>query len=137
MKNLLILLILTPLFSIAQNIDSNNFIGKWTGEEKGEMGAVIFENNGFAFWELDGQIVGGKEFMFEGEKKSLTYRINTHIDPIQIDFIITNLISGEVRELVCIAKFVDADNILLTIGFDIPRPTEFNTNNSLKLTRAK
>ncbi len=140
MKYVLVVLMLLPLFSFAQKIDQNYFIGKWVAEAKGEgkieVGFITFTEDGFAFMELDGQILGGKEFItLKEEKASLTYEVNTDAEPIKIDFILTVLSTQEQRSLSCIAKPIDDNTMWFTVNSEEIEITDFTDKNSIVLTR--
>ena len=80
--------------------------------------------------------MGGKEFMMNGQKGQMTYNINTDVEPIEIDFIITKIAGGETMKLLFIAEFKDKDTMLLAATFkEGTRPTEFTDDNSIILKR--
>lgn len=137
MKKLLILLLILPLLSFALENDNSQFIGKWIGTDKNEFGYINFDGEGYAYFEIKGQIIGGKEFTMNGKKGKMTYEINSKTDPIQIDLIVTKLETGEEHRLLCIAKFIDSDTMEFAINFENQRPTEFSSSNSITLKREK
>jgi hypothetical protein len=75
------------------SIENNKakFIGKWIGEDKKDIGYLNFDSEGFAYFEIQGQIMGGKEFVQNGKKGSMTYEINSETKPIQVDLIVPML----------------------------------------------
>jgi hypothetical protein len=131
----ILLLLLVPLFSVAQKTNTEDFLGKWAGKDKGEIGYITFDEQNIAFIEIDGQLMGGKEFLLKEEKFSLTYKINTEAKPITVDFILTNLASDEQRTLFCIAEFKDPNTMQFAINFADLRPEDFTEKNSIILTR--
>ena len=138
MKKILLLFIIVPLLSFNSSISEKNIIGKWKGEDgKNIIGLMIFENDGYATIEINGEIYGGKEFEINGEKGSMRYSTNFDLDPIQIDLIITFLESKDQIKMLFIAEFQDKDTIILASKFSNKRPTEFNSNNSAILHRIK
>ena len=137
MKKLLFLFILFPLLSLTVDNEKSQIIGKWVGEDNGEIGYMGFDANGFAYFEIDGQTFGGREFIFEGKKGSMTYKINESANPIEVDLIVTKLESGETNKLLCIAKFIDHDTMKFAINFENKRPLNFNTENSILFKREK
>lgn len=137
MKNFLLLLLVLPLLSMNIKNDKAKFIGKWVGEDNNEIGFLNFQPDGYAFFEFQGQIFGGKEFVFEGKKGKMTYIVNEETNPIQVDFIITKLESGQQKKLLCIAKFIDDDTMKFAISYDDSRLTEFDTENTITFNREK
>ena len=128
---------LTPLFSIAQKIEEKDFIGKWTGTEKGEVGSIIFETDGYALIEINGQVFGGKEFLINDGKASMTFDIDTLQNPMTLDFISTNLATNEQRKLLCITEFIDSKQIRFASDFTDIRPKMFTEKNSIILTKVE
>lgn len=142
MKKIFILLIVLPLLSFNSNFNSSDLIGKWIGEDKGEVMFITFDEEGYAAFENDGQIIGGKEFVMNGKKGNMTYEANLDKNPIEIDFILTKLHptdekSNEQKKMLCIAKFEDKNNMIIVLNFDSERPTEFSDSNSIKLKRVE
>jgi hypothetical protein len=123
-------------FNYIEN-DKAKFIGKWIGEDEKEIGYLNFDLEGYAYFEVQGQIMGGKEFVQNGKKGNMTYEINSESNPIQVDLIATMLESGKQKKLLCIAKFIDNDTMEFAINFEEKRPTEFNSENSIIFKREK
>ena len=136
MRKYLLLLIVVPFLSFNIINDKNKFIGKWVGDDQYEIGYINFDDEGYAYFEIEGQIIGGKEFVFDGKKGRMTYEINSNVDPIEIDLIITKLESGEQKKLFCIASFIDDDSMKFAIDFET-RPDGFNSENSIIFKRQK
>ncbi|MGV6832047.1 MAG: hypothetical protein ACWA5P_10880 [bacterium] len=137
MRRLLILFTIVPLLSVTIENDKAKFIGKWIGDDEKEIGYLNFDSEGYAFFEIQGQIFGGKEFIFDGKKGKMTYEINTETSPIELDLTVTKLESGEQKKLLCIVEFIDNDIMKFAISFETKRPTEFNTKNSIIFKREK
>ena len=137
MKRIFILLIVLPFLSFNSDFNSINLIGKWTGEDKGEIGFITFDKEGYSTFEIEGQIIGGKEFVMNGKKGKMTYEINSDKKPIEIDLIITKLESNEQKKILCIAEFEDENNMIFAMTFGSERPTEFNEGNSIALKRTE
>ena len=135
MKHLFILFII-PLFLINTSSQNESFIGKWEGEDKGEIGYIIFEDEHYAAFEIDGQIMGGKEFYLNGVKGTMTYTINSETSPFKIDFTITKTLTGDSTKILGIAEFIDKDTMTFDMNFNSVRPTEF-TDKSITLKRVK
>ncbi len=136
MKKILILLLAIPFLALTTNNSiTNQFIGKWAGEDKGDIGYINFDKDGYASFEIKGQVVGGKEFVMDGKKGKITYKIDESTNPIHVDFVLTKLESGEQKRLLCIARFKNENEMMFAINFGDTRPTEFNSENSITLKR--
>lgn len=66
----------------------------------------------------------------------MTYSINKETKPIQIDFTLTKLESGEQKTLLAIAQFIEEDVINFALPFEDIRPSSFD-EKSVILTRVK
>ena len=134
MKHFLIL-----VFSIGISLNvvaqDDGFIGRWTGEDQGEIGFLEFDSEGYAKFEINNETLGGEDFTIRDHKASLTYEVNRGADPIELDLIITVENLGGVRSMLCIVEFVDEETMLLAMGFDDKRPTTFDSNNSIELKK--
>jgi len=131
MKKVFILLLVIPLLSFQNSQIPKEFIGSWKGEDKGEVGSIIFDANGYATFVIDGQKIGGKEFVLSGKKGNMTYTINSKVSPIQIDFKITKLESGESKRILAIAEFFDNNTLKVAINLDKDRPINFEGDNAI------
>ena len=139
MKKFLILFLIIPLFSMATENVELKLIGKWTAKKDGYIIKLNFDAEGFVYFEFDGTVQGGREFVaVDGEKCSLTYEIINVTSPIHVDLIVTKLESEEVKRGLCIAEFISKDSLNFMFGVQEGiRPTEFDTENSIILTREK
>uniref|UniRef100_UPI004048038F hypothetical protein n=2 Tax=Roseivirga sp. TaxID=1964215 RepID=UPI004048038F len=135
MKTLLILLFAIPIISLSVEKDNSKFIGKWIGEDQNDIGYMSFDSEGYVYLEMEGEIIGGEEFVINGEKGKMTYEINSETNPIEVDFIVTVLKSGEQKRLLCIADFIDDNTMKFAINFDENRPTQFDSENSIIFKR--
>ena len=135
MKHLFTFFII-PLFLLNTTSQKEDFIGKWTGEDQGEIGFIIFDDEGYAAFEVEGQILGGKEFFMNGKKGKMTYTINYEMNPIEVDFTMTKIESGESKIILGIAEFTDKNTMTFDMTFDTERPSEFG-DNSITLKRVK
>ncbi len=114
-----------------------DIVGKWVGEENGDVGYFLFDKEGYATLEAQGQVLGGKEFMMRGQKCAMTYTVNYESTPMEIDFTVTMLETKDERKMLFIAEAIDDNTLKLASSFNDVRPTEFNTANSIILTRVK
>lgn len=137
MKKILLLLLIIPITSFNSSYQTTDFVGKWVGEENGEIGFIVFTKEGYASFEIDGKILGGKEFTINGEKGQMIYKVNSETNPIEIDFTLTKLQTGEQKQLLCIARLINKNSMEFAISFDSDRPSNFNENNSIILKRVE
>ena len=77
-------------------------VGKWIGEDQNQIGYLIFDSEGYAAFEIDGQVMGGKEFYMKGKKGKMTYTINYNTTPIEVDFTLTKIESGESKKFLAL-----------------------------------
>lgn len=137
MKKLLLIFLMLPLmaFNILQS--EKDFIGRWTGEDKNKIGFLTFDAEGYASFEINGQVMGGKEFTYKGEKGKMVYSINMDAEPIEVDLTMTKFESGEEKTMLCIAKFENKDTMRFAMGMNNIRPVDFETGQTIVLTRVK
>ena len=135
MKKLVLLLFVLPLLAFHSDTEIS-IIGKWKGEDKGEIGYIDFDKEGYVTFFTQDQIMGGREFTMQGKKAKMTYALNRETNPIELDLIMTILETNETNKLLGIVEFETKDKMHLAIGFgDSARPTEFNDDNSIYFTR--
>ncbi len=134
---LLIKHILVSLIALTFNFNLTNseFVGKWVGKNKRKVGYVNFDYNGYASIQLNGKNYGGERFDYNGKKVKMTYVVNSSTRPIQLDFILTDINSGEVQKFLAIVKFTDYDTMQLALNIMGKRPRQFTPNNSVILKR--
>ena len=135
MKTLITLFILSVSFSVTAQQD--NLIGSWTGEDKGEVGTVIFDNEGYCTFVIQGENMGGKEFQMDGEKGSMTYKIEDKASPYKVTLTMTKLASGDSMNMYGLIRFKDENTIECALGNPGVPVTEFTPENSMTLTRDK
>lgn len=141
MKKFILLFICIATLSSFSPVEDNKFniVDKWTGEDKGDVGSLIFQSDGYAFIEFDGKEIGGKEFTYDnGSTGSLTYNINYDSEPITIDLIFSFITpKQEERKLLGILEVIDNNTINIALNFDGGpiRPTEFTEDNSMMFNR--
>jgi hypothetical protein len=138
MKKLALLFIaIVSLLSFTTSDITTDIVGKWVGEDNEGVGYFLFDKEGYATLEARGELMGGKEFILQGIKCSMTYTVNYDVKPMELDFTITLLETKDERKMLFIAKFIDDDTLKLASSFNDVRPTEFNDDNSIILTREK
>ncbi|RAJ13450.1 hypothetical protein [Olleya aquimaris] len=138
MKKLLLLVFILPLMSFNLLNTDFNIVGTWKGYDNGDIGYAIFDKEGYATFESNGESMGGKEFMMNDEKAQMTFILNKETQPMEIDFVITLLESGETQSLLGIIQFENKDKLRLGVGFDGgDRPLDFDEENSIYFERVK
>lgn len=84
----------------------------------------MFDNEGYAKVVLDGALKGGKDFIYNGHKASITYTVNLDVSPHELK-IVMNTPDGNTNEtLTGIFTVVDENAITLWYTTNI-RPNEF------------
>ena len=139
LKKSLTLFLLFTFLSVNAQTTKDQLIGKWKGEDGKEIGYMTFDSQGYAAFEVNGQIIGGKEFELDGKKGMMEYQIiSQEKDLIKLDFIVTVFEKPKkVKSLMSIFKIIDYDTIKVALGFNDIRPTEFDVDNSIILKREK
>ncbi len=109
--------------------------GEFVSQEDA-LESIYYES--YTIFEMGGQVLGGKDFVFKGKKGNMIYEVFPNTKPVQFDFIISTSKPGKEHRLLCIAEFLTNDKMKFAtnFGFD-SRPTEFNKENSIILTREK
>lgn len=59
-----------------QNISDFSIVGKWKGVVENKAAYFTFDKEGYAFMEVKGMKIGGKEFELQGKKGSMRYEID-------------------------------------------------------------
>ncbi|WP_298511582.1 hypothetical protein [uncultured Kordia sp.] len=123
------LVTLMLLFSFAA--PEGNHVGKWKGQDKGEIGFLTLTSDGYASFEIGGQVVGGRSYAMQGVNAAMKYTINNGVTPTGIDFIIID--NGSKKELgrlkgIIKMKSNDEMQMAMTFGGGTGRPTDFSTD---------
>ena len=127
------------LHVFALSSHSQSFKGTWKGESNGEIGTMSFDKKGYVAFIIDGESVGGKEYIIEGVKMSMTYEYDESAEPHTLDFIIS-MANEEITRMLGIYKFIDKNTLVINMDFDgISRPLEFGEDdkNQVRLKRVK
>ena len=139
MKKILVLLIsaLSLLSFKTDNNTKKDLIGKWVGEDNSEIGFITFKDDGNAYFVVGETTFGGEEFEVDGKLFSLYYTTNFEVNPFEVDFIVTDLETKTIKKMICIAEFIDKDTLHFAAGFENVRPTSFENEDAIILTRVK
>lgn len=128
-------LVLTS-FTASEVVNGFNLVGKWTGtEENNAKGSFIFDEFGYATMFMNGAQLGGKNFEFEGKKASLKYVIDQSVNPITLDFIVTEPTSSRKLKIMFLIKIINNNTIVIASEDDNKRPSKFTKDNSMTFKR--
>lgn len=136
LKRITILFLSFILFSAFTLVETPAYVGKWRGEDKGDIGYVTFTEDGYALFEFDGQLMGGKSYTMDGVEASMLYEVEEKENYYNIDFIIKKIEDKEtLGTLQGIFKMNSETEMVLALGFDgSSRPTNFE-NNEISLRK--
>jgi hypothetical protein len=140
MRKIILLLITTLMLSSfnTDNISDFDIVGKWKGVvESKESGFLIFDKEGYAYIEYQGLKLGGKEFVYKGEKGTLMYEVDYSKELIEIDLILKKIDKDETIRVFCIAKKISENKMNFKLGIDGKRPKDFKDNYSMIFTRIR
>ena len=115
---------------------SPSLIGQWKGEDKGEVGIITFEKEGYVSFTLNDEKVGGKDYKSEGIVFDMFYETDETVTPNTIDFVIKlNDDEMEVARMLGIYHFVDDNTLIINMKFDgSPRPTMMDEESIDQIT---
>lgn len=139
MKKLLLLLITSfSFFAFNKKSIANDFsiVGRWKAEDATkEIGYIVFQEDGYAYFEIDGMILGGKDFVHKGKKGSLSYEVDYSTTPITIDLTLTKIDENISKKVFGIAEKLEENKMNLALSFENKRPTDFSGSDSMVFTR--
>ena len=127
------------LFFAANTLQAQDIVGTWQGDDGAQIGAMIFDAEGYCTFVVGNETMGGKEFEIEGNKGSMSYLIDEKKEPMAITITITRFKSetkeGASTNIYGLLQFIDANNIRLALGNPEEVVTEFTELNSIELER--
>jgi hypothetical protein len=127
------------LFLVVNTLQAQDLVGTWQGDDGAQIGAIIFDADGYCTFMVGGQTMGGKEFEIDGNKGSMSYAIDYKMDPIAVTITITRFesktVDGDSTNIYGLLQFIDKDNIRLALGNPEEKVTEFTPLNSIQLVR--
>ncbi|WP_203258168.1 hypothetical protein [Hyunsoonleella ulvae] len=128
------------LFSFLLNsytlINNRQHIGKWMGKDNHDIGYLILDKEGYASFEINGKVLGGKESYRKQEKVKMEYQVDYSKNPIEIDLIISTIKTNKEQERIKgIIEFISTEKMILALQFNSTgeRPENFTKNNSITL----
>lgn len=126
-----VLTVLLVLNGTAQNSP----IGLWKGVDQGEVGYVSLDENGYAFFVVDQDTLGGEQSIMNGEEVMMKYELNETDEPKELDFVVY-LISNEqeVKRLRGIYQVYNQDRMTLCVNFESgERPNNMDEGDCIEL----
>lgn len=135
--NLLLLLITITLST--QFVSAQSLVGKWKGEDNGEVGIINFDKDGYVSFTVGGELVGGKNYQAEGLTFDMFYETDDSVMPHTVDFII-KMDEGqiEVARMQGIYDLVDKKTLVINMKFDgTERPAALDDASEDQITLRK
>ncbi len=134
----LLSLLITITFS-TQSVSAQSLVGKWKGEDNGEVGVINFDKEGYVSFTVGGELVGGKNYQAEGLTFDMYYETDDSVTPHTVDFII-KMDDGqiEVARMQGIYDLVDKKTLVINMKFDgTDRPTALDDDSEDQITLKK
>ncbi len=134
----LVSLFITITFS-TQTISAQSLVGKWKGQDNGEVGVINFDKEGYVSFTVGGELVGGKNYQAEGLVFDMFYETDDSVTPHNVDFII-KMDEGqiEVARMQGIYTLVDKKTLVINMKFDgTERPTALDDTSEDQITLKK
>ena len=136
--------IITAFLAIAISLTSfstktSTLVGKWKGEDEGEVGIITFDKAGYVSFTVDGEVVGGKNYSVDGIVMDMVYETDDSVTPHTIDFIFKlNEGQVEISRMLGIYQLVDEKTLILNMKFDgQERPVMMDENSVEQITLKK
>ena len=122
-------------------IPDSRFTGKWKGVSQSEVGYINFDKEGYVSFTVNGETMGGKEFVVEGQVLRMSYEINDTLKPKGIDIIVSSATTNkETKRVKGIFEFLSDTKVRMNINFDgAERPKSFGVkdDNTLIFDKVK
>jgi hypothetical protein len=141
MNKLILALVIGLTLTCKGNLDKNSefsIVGKWEWDSYSSSGIFVFYDNGFVEMESENEKIGGKEFVRDGKKFSLEYKVNYETKPNTLDLVFTELNSDNQLIMPGIIDIVENDIVLFARGSDGIRPKSIaDSDDKITLYRTK
>ena len=91
MKKIILLVLVTLSLASFTTPDGAafNIVGRWKGSDKKSVGFIVFQADGYAYFEENGKKIGGKNFEENGKRASMTYKFKEMGKMMHIDIDVT------------------------------------------------
>ena len=139
MRKIILLLLVTLSLTSFDTVDNTQFniVGRWKGSDVKTIGYVVFQADGYAYFEVQGQKMGGKDFVENGKRASMTYKFKEMGKMMHIDIVVKIVGEKNSHSLLGIAEKIDSNSFKMQLGYNNVRPTTFNKNETAIFTRVK
>ena len=139
MRKIILLLLVTLSLTSFDTVDNTQFniVGRWKGSDVKTIGYVVFQADGYAYFEVQGQKMGGKDFVENGKRASMTYKFKEMGKMMHIDIVVKIVDEKNSHSLLGIAEKIDSNSFKMQLGYNNVRPTTFNKNETAIFTRVK
>ena len=139
MKKIILLLLVTLSLTSFDTVDNTQFniVGRWKGSDVKTIGYVVFQADGYAYFEVQGQKMGGKDFVENGKRASMTYKFKEMGKMMHIDIVVKIVGEKNSHSLLGIAEKIDANSFKMQLGYNNVRPKTFDKNETEVFTRVK
>jgi hypothetical protein len=141
MNKLILVLVIGLTLTCKENPDKNSefsIVGKWEWDSYSSSGKFVFYDNGFVEMESENEKIGGKEFLRDGKKFSLEYKVNYEAKPNTLDLVFTELNSDNQLIMPGVIDIVENDIVLFARGSDGIRPKSIaDSDDKITLYRTK
>ncbi|WP_241148001.1 hypothetical protein [Lacinutrix jangbogonensis] len=109
-------------------VSDSEYVGKWKGKDKGDIGFLTLSSEGYSTFEFNGQSMGGKSYDHQGKKAAMKYTIDDKTSPASIGFIIIdNESNTEMGRIKGILEMKSSDELQMAMAFGGgTRPTDYS-----------
>ena len=118
---------------------THDIVGKWLGNDANQLGYIVLDGEGYAYFLIKARVFGGKNFTLGEDEAQMTYEL-TNVqkgsDYFKLDFVITLTANQtEQKRMKCLLKWIDEDNFELASNYNNERPEDFTEKNTVLFKR--
>jgi hypothetical protein len=137
MKNIILLALVVLSLTSFNTKDSASFniVGRWKGIDNKEIGYVVFQADGYAYFEMNGKKMGGKSFTENGKKASMKYKFDDSDRLMKIDIIVQIVGEKTSQSLLGIGEKIDDNSFKMQMSYDNVRPKAFDKKETIVFKR--
>ncbi|WP_264549982.1 hypothetical protein [Flavobacterium sp. N2820] len=137
MKNIILLALVVLSLTSFNTKDSASFniVGRWKGIDNKEIGYVVFQADGYAYFEMNGKKMGGKSFTENGKKASMKYKFDDSERLMKIDIIVQIVGEKTSNSLLGIGEKIDDNSFKMQMSYDNVRPKAFDKKETIVFKR--
>ncbi len=139
MKKIILLVLVTLSLASFTTPDGAafNIVGRWKGSDKKSVGFIVFQADGYAYFEENGKKMGGKNFEENGKRASMTYKFKEMGRMMHSDIVVKIVVEKNSHSLLGIAEKIDSNSFKMQLGYNNVRPKTFDKNETVVFTRVK